>query len=194
MLSDCPGESHRAYCAEKGPLGYAFGMTVYAALLRAVNVGGSGKLAMSELRELCEDAGLENARTYIQSGNVVFSTRLGVAKATQVLSRALAEKMGKPVGVHLRTANELGAILARNPFAAAPDNRVLVYFLDSALPEKALAAIAIPGREEMLARGREVFVHYPDGMGRSKLKLPFASTATARNLRTVGKLVELCRA
>lgn len=168
-------------------------MAIFVALLRAVNVGGTGKLAMSELRELCEDAGFANVTTYIQSGNVVFASKLTVAKVRQKLETALRKKMGKPVGVLLRTPAELEAIVERNPFKKAAPNQVLVLFLDRAASKSALAEIEIPGREKLEASGREVFIHYPDGMGRSKLKTPFAKTATGRNLNTVKKLAELSR-
>lgn len=169
-------------------------MAVFVALLRAVNVGGTGKLPMSELRALCEEAGFAKVTTYIQSGNVVFSTRLGKAKVQQKLETGLAAKLGKPVGVHLRTPAELDDILQRNPFVNAPANRLHVFFLERAVPREALALLSTPGGEELEASGREVFVHYPVGLGRSKLKLPFAKTATARNLNTVTKLLELARA
>jgi uncharacterized protein (DUF1697 family) len=168
-------------------------MPVYVALLRAVNVGGTGKLAMSDLRELCEGLGFTAVTTYIQSGNVVFATRLGRERAQRQLAAVLAEKLGKPVGVHLRTAEELAAVLEGNPFAEAPPNQVLVLFLDHAPTADALAGVTIPGRERLHLAGREVFVHFPDGMGRSKLKIPFAASSTGRNVNTVTKLLELAR-
>jgi uncharacterized protein (DUF1697 family) len=169
-------------------------MAIFVALLRAVNVGGTGKLPMSELRELCEHAGFANVTTYIQSGNVVFTSELAAAKVRQKLETALRTKMGKPVGVLLRTPAQLETIVKRNPFKKAAPNQVLVLFLDRAAPKGALAEIEIPGREKLEGSGREVFIHYPDGMGRSKLKTPFAKTATGRNLNTVRKLAELSRA
>ena len=169
-------------------------MSVYVALLRAVNVGGTGMLPMKELRELCEAAGFAGVATFIQSGNVVFSSRRGPAAVQRLLEEALAAKLGKPVGVHLRTPDELASILERNPFPGAPGNQVLVLFLDAAPAEGALDGLVIPGREQVRLSGREVFVHFPDGMGRSKLKIPFAKTATGRNLNTVGKLLEMGRA
>jgi uncharacterized protein (DUF1697 family) len=169
-------------------------MAVYVALLRAINVGGTGQLPMSELRELCEEAGFGDVATYIQSGNVVFSSKLGKARVQRLLEEALATRIGKPVGVHLRTPAELASIPARNPFPGVAGNRVLVFFLQSALPPDALADLEVPGNEEVRLSGREVFIHYPDGMGRSKLKIPFAKTATGRNLNTVEKLLELSRA
>ena len=168
-------------------------MTTFIALLRAINVGGTGKLAMAELRALCEAAGLENVGTYIQSGNVVFSSRRSEAEVRTTLERALAEKLGKPVGVHLRTRDALAAVADRNPFPDAAPSQVLVLFLDGVAPADAIANVAIPAREELVASGREIFIHFPDGMGRSKLKIPFASTSTGRNLNTVRKLVELAQ-
>src|SRR5688572_9957014 len=101
-------------------------MAVFVALLRAVNVGGTGKLPMTELRQLCEKASFANVTTYIQSGNVVFSTRLGEARVQRLLESALANRMGKPVGVHLRTPAELADVIARNPFPHVAPNRLLV--------------------------------------------------------------------
>lgn len=169
-------------------------MAVFVAFLRAVNVGGTGKLAMSDLRALCEDAGFSHVRTYIQSGNVAFATPLAAAPARQKLEAALERRMGKPVDLHLRTPSQLEAIVKRNPFKTVPPNRLLVLFLDRVAPKQAVANLEIPGREEVVASGRELFIHYPDGMGRSKLKIPFASGATGRNLNTVRKMIEIGRA
>lgn len=168
-------------------------MSAFVALLRAVNVGGTGALPMSELRDLCSRIGFSDVATYIQSGNVVFTSAFTAPKVKEKLEAALRKKMGKPVGVHVRTSKELEAALKRNPFRKAAPNRVLVWFLDDPLPKRALAGLQIPGREEVETVGREVFVHYPDGQGKSKLKLPFAAAATGRNLNTVAKLLELGR-
>jgi uncharacterized protein (DUF1697 family) len=168
-------------------------MATFVALLRAVNVGGTGKLPMSELRQLCEDAGFERVVTYIQSGNVVFRSKLSEAKVQQTLEKALVVKMGKPFGVLVRTPSELEALVRRNPFKQAAPNRLLVMFLDRRAPKNALADLEIPGREAIKLSGREMFIHFPDGMGRSKLKIPFAKTGTGRNMNTVQKLLELAR-
>ena len=166
----------------------------YVALLRAINVGGTGKLAMSELAALCAGLGLSQARTYIQSGNVVFASTLSEARVKAKLEQALAKKLGAPVGVLVRSSTEIEAILRRNPFAHAAPNRVIVFFLDRPPARTALHGLVIPGREVVRPLGREVFVHYPDGQGRSKLKLPFAKTATGRNLNTIAKLAALAKA
>ena len=163
-------------------------MGAWVALLRAVNVGGTGKLPMSALRATCEAAGFARVQTYIQSGNALFTSALPEARVKAKLEAALG------TAVLVRSASELGAIAARSPFRDAPPNRVVVFFLDQPPPREAIAGLGIPGREEVRALGREVFVHYPDGQGGSKLRLPFADRATGRNLNTVSKLAEMARA
>jgi uncharacterized protein (DUF1697 family) len=166
-------------------------MTVFIALLRAVNVGGTGKLPMAELRALCEQHGFEDVRTYIQSGNVVFVSALAKDEVKAMLEAALAEKMGKPVGVLLRTRAELKAAYDHNPFPDADPKQVIVLFLDEKPKKGALDGVVIPGSERLELRGRELFIHYPDGQGSSKLKVPFAQVGTGRNLNTVAALIEL---
>jgi len=168
-------------------------MAKFVALLRAINVGGAGIISMSDLRDLCDTAGFRQVRTYIQSGNIVFTSSLSEENIKDKLDRALAAKLGKPVGVLLRSGAELDAVLCGNPFASAAPNRVIVLFLDEAPPKTALAKLRIPGREEVILRGREVFIHYPDGQGRSKLKLSFAKDGTGRNLNTIAKLATMAR-
>ena len=166
-------------------------MKVFVALLRAINVGGTGKLAMSELKSLCEDAGFKDCRTYIQSGNVLFRSNLAEASVKTKLEKALAAKLGKASAAMVRTRAELEAAIKRNPYKTALPSRVLVLFLDESPARDALSALHIPGREKVKLEGREVFVHYPDGMGHSKLKLPFAAVGTGRNLNTVVKLAAM---
>ncbi len=170
-------------------------MTVFIALLRAINVGGTGALSMSDLAALCAGLGLGKARTYIQSGNVVFESRLAEAAVRAVLERALAEKMGRPVGVMVRTAAELRAVLDANPFPHAPNAKVAVVFGSDPVPDSLVAGIVAPDGEEVRAGRREIYVHYPNGMGRSKLKLPAAlGPVTARNVNTVAKLLAMATA
>jgi hypothetical protein len=104
-------------------------MGAYVALLRAINVGGTGKLEMAELRSLCEGCGFTDVATLIQSGNVVFQTKRSEASVLKLLEQTLAEKMGRPVGVLVRSTEELHAVLERNPFPEAPPNRLIVFFL-----------------------------------------------------------------
>lgn len=166
-------------------------MTAYVALLRAVNVGGTGKLAMSDLKAICEKAGFTHVRTYIASGNVVFESPLSEARVKATLEQALTAHAGKPMRVLVRTAVEMKAVAAKNPFPMAAPNRTVAIFLDG--PPPADAAKAVSGRddEEVALGKREIYVHYPSGMGLSKLKIPAARDGTARNLNTVAKLAEM---
>jgi len=166
-------------------------VSVFVALLRAVNVGGTGTLPMSELRALCESAGFTDVATYIQSGNVVLRSGLGERKVKEVLEAALAARLGKPVGVMVRTGTQLFATLKANPFKKAEPNKVVVVFLDKPPGASALNGVAIPGGEELSLGGRELFIHYPDGQGQSKLKVPLAKEGTGRNLNTVAKLAQM---
>ncbi|MGE0135202.1 MAG: DUF1697 domain-containing protein [Dehalococcoidia bacterium] len=169
-------------------------MPTYVGLLRAVNVGGTGKLPMNDLRALCEAAGFEAVRTYIASGNVVFRSELPIQDARGRLEERLAGYAGKPVGVVMRTAGDLTAVLAANPFPDATPNRVLVTFLNDPLPRDAVERISCRTTEEIVLADREIYVHYLDGMGNSKLSIAAARPGTARNLNTVAKLVEMSAA
>ncbi|MEA3090727.1 MAG: hypothetical protein QOJ04_2069 [Caballeronia sp.] len=165
-------------------------MTTYAALLRAVNVGGTGKLPTPELRAMCDSVGFSNVRTYIASGNVVFESKLSEASAKARLERCLETYAGKPVGVLVRTGAELAAVLANNPFSSAAPNRTVAIFLDAPLPSDVLDSVSGQQTEEIALGTREIYVHYKDGIARSKLKIPGAATGTARNMNTVAKLAE----
>jgi uncharacterized protein (DUF1697 family) len=109
-------------------------MTSYVALLRAVNVGGTGKLPMSVLTEMCEAEGFKQARTYIASGNVIFHSHKMEDQVRSGLSKRLRVYAGNEVGVLVRTASEIADVVARNPFAESPGNRVMVLFLDGQIP------------------------------------------------------------
>jgi len=165
-------------------------MTTYAALLRAVNVGGTGKLPMSELRAMCASIGFSNVRTYIASGNVVFESKLSESSVKAKLERCLEDYAGKPVGILIRTGAELAAVLANNPFSSAAPNRTVAIFLDAPPPADVLDSLSGQQTEEIALGTREIYVHYKDGIARSKLKIPAAGTGTARNMNTVAKLAE----
>lgn len=169
-------------------------MTAFVALLRAVNVGGTGKLPMATLKSLCVDCGFADVATYIASGNVVFTTRKSEAAVQKALAAALAEYAGKPVGVLVRTAAEMAEVLANNPFADAPPNRVVAIFLDAPPPAGCLAAASHVKEEKMALGTREIYVHYGDGMADSRLKIPAAAAGTARNINTVAKLAQMAAA
>ncbi|MBX4956877.1 DUF1697 domain-containing protein [Rhizobium lentis] len=166
-------------------------MPVYIALLRAVNVGGTGSLSMAELKEVCEGLGFNNVKTYIQSGNVLFRSNEKGKAVEEKLDEALGKKMGKPPGVMVRSRKELEAIAAEAPFPDAKPSFLLVYFLPEAARRDALEKMVAPDGEKAQLAGREIYVHYPNGSGRSKLKLPALKPGTSRNLNTVRKLAEL---
>jgi len=168
-------------------------MTVYVALLRAVNVAGTA-LPMAELKAICEDLGFEDGKTYIQSGNVLFRSDDSEAAVAAKLDDALGRKFGKRPGVMVRTTEELEAAAANAPFPDAKPNFLLVYFLPEKASTDALEGMVAPDGEEAVVAGREIYVHYPNGSGRSKLKVPALKPGTSRNLNTVRKLAELARA
>lgn len=166
-------------------------MTSYVALLRAVNVGGTGKLPMAELVRMCEAIGFTGVRTYIASGNAVFASKVKEPRVKALLEEALHAYAGKPVGVLVRTAAEMAEVLANNPFPDAPPNRTVAIFLDTPPPSDTLETLSGQTNEVVRLGRREVYVHYDDGMGTSKLKFPGAKAGTARNMNTIAKLAKM---
>jgi uncharacterized protein (DUF1697 family) len=166
-------------------------MTRYVALLRAVNVGGTGKLPMTELKSMCSDAGFARVETYIASGNVVFDSKAGPSRIKSELEARLLAYVGKPMGVVVRTAAEMVAVLKANPFPQAEPKHTYAIFLDERPPRDALDRAVGQTVEKMAIGHREIFVHYANGMGRSRLKIPAAKLGTARNMNTVAKLAEI---
>lgn len=167
--------------------------TTVIALLRGINVGGHNKLAMARLREIAADVGFVDVRTYIQSGNLVACTDLHPEVVGDVLAVAIREATGLQIPIIVRTAQQWTDVIAANPFPDAPDpgTRVQVIFL-AAPSSAALQAFDASGfaPESLAIVGSEIYLHLPDGMGRSKLavavnRLADASTGTARNWNTV---------
>lgn len=169
-------------------------LTGYVALLRAVNVGGTGKLPMTTLAQMCETVGFEKVKTYIASGNVVFQCERSEDQVRSSLEDRLHAYAGKRVGLIVRTAGEIAGALARNPFADSPGNRVMALFVDGALPTDPLDGVAGIKNEQVRLGRRELFVLYPDGMANTRLRIPSEKLGTARNMNTVAKLVEMAAA
>lgn len=176
-------------------------MTAMICLLRGVNVVGSNQIKMDALRALCESLKLCKAQTYIQSGNIVFQTgERDHAKLTARIESAIEKQHGFRPDVVLRTAAEMRAVIARNPFDkhnGIEPSKLIVTFLatePAAVTRTALLALE-PDPEEMHMNGREIYVYFPDGMGRSKFAALLArklkNTGTARNWNTVVKLLEM---
>ena len=167
-------------------------MTVYVALLRAVNVGGR-KLAMADLKAIAQDLGFETARTFIASGNLLFSSSRSEPDVTRLLEDRLGKHMGAEVPVMVRTAAEVAAVAKANPFAKEPAAKVAAIFFEKAPPKDFIEHVRGIADEELAPGRREIYVHYPGGMGRSKLRLPAKAVGTARNMNTVARLAELAK-
>jgi len=173
----------------------------HVALMRGINVGGKNKLPMKDLVALFEEAGCREVRSYIQSGNVIFEADPELADRVRTdVPRAIAERFGYSVPLVLRTARELREVAARNPFVteAADPKHLGVGFLSEA-PSPAAVASLDPARSSVDAFaivGKEIFLHLPGGMARTKLTTDYfdrrlGTIMTTRNWRTVNKLVEM---
>jgi uncharacterized protein (DUF1697 family) len=140
---------------------------------------------------MCHDAGFTNVQTYIASGNVVFDSKAAAARVRAELESRLLAHAKKPVDVMVRTAAEMMDVLEAHPFTRTEPRHTYVVFLDARPPRDALDHAVGANGEEMALGEREIFIHYPNGMGRSRLRIPAAKNGTARNLNTVAKLAEL---
>ena len=179
-------------------------MTTWIALVRGINVGSHNRVAMQDLRRMCERLGLEEVKTLLNSGNVVFrSGERDAARLERLLEQETEKRLGVKPAYFLRTADEWAKVVMRNPFpdAAARDPGHLLAVLMRRPPRReAVAALraAIPGRELVEVRGREAYFVYPDGIGRSKLTAALVEkhlggAGTARNWNTVLKLLALTK-
>ena len=170
---------------------------LYVALLRGINVGGKAKLPMKELAANFASAGARDVRTFIQSGNVIFASGNAVATVALVTAE-IARVYGYPGRIVLRSGDELNKAFLANPFTGAPVEMLHVYFLADWPDSKAvkeLDAQRSPG-DSFVVRGREVYLHLPNGMARTKLTnahfdAKLKTVSTARNWKTVGTLVEM---
>jgi uncharacterized protein (DUF1697 family) len=177
------------------------GCEPYIALLRGVNVGGKHILPMKELVALVSAYGCRDVRTYIQSGNIVFAASPDVArKLPDVLDRKIQERFGFASPVILRTTDELAQVCRNNPFLkhGAPEKELHVHFLTEVPTKDAIQSLdpnrSLPDAFRVI--GREVYLHVPNGMGRTKLTSTYldsrlATVGTARNWATVNKLLEI---
>ena len=177
-------------------------MTRYVALLRAVNLVSYNRVAMPALRDLCTGLGLLDSQTLLQSGNIVFGAeRRDPAELERTLEAQLALQLNVTTEFMVRSAAEWGKIVARNPFPAEAKRdpgRLLLMVLKDAVDARAVKELqgAIKGREVVRGAGREVYIVYPDGTGRSRLTNPMiekrlGTRATGRNWNTVLKLAAL---
>ncbi|MFM5884673.1 MAG: DUF1697 domain-containing protein [Novosphingobium sp.] len=166
-------------------------MTPRVALLRAVNVGGTGALPMAALKALGEACGFAHARTYIASGNLLFASDLEEREIKALLEARLHDHFGRTVEVFVRSAAELDAIVAANPFPDAHGSHHMVFFHDTAPPPDLIAQCRDRNGERLALTGRELHVDYGAGIRTTRLKIPGKTARTARNINTVRKLAQL---
>jgi uncharacterized protein (DUF1697 family) len=173
------------------------------ALLRGINVGGHNKVAMSDLRALCEKLDLADVKTVLQSGNLVFRCdRQDDAALETLLETETAKRLSVSADFIVRSGDELARVVARNPFPKEAKNdpsHLLVMFLKAAPGAKVVETLraGIKGRETVTADGKQLYIVYPDGIGRSKLtgtliERNLGTKGTARNWNTILKLLALC--
>jgi len=177
-------------------------MPVFISLLRAVNVGGHAVIKMADLKALYRSLKLGDVQTYVQSGNVVFRTDSADLKLLgKKIQTAIEKRFEITPGVLLRTTKDLRDIVAANPFAKRPNvlpAKLLVYFLHDELSQEAATELKKlpPKGEELIPAKRELYIYFPDGMGKSKLpwraveKL-CTTPGTGRNFNTVTKLLAM---
>jgi uncharacterized protein (DUF1697 family) len=169
-------------------------------LLRGINLGPRNRIAMKDLRELLADAGFDDVRTYLQSGNVVLSSGKSPERVARECKRLIADRFGLDIDVVARTRNELAQVVRKNPLGkvAANPKRYQVSFLDGKLGRATVTKLeaAVVPPEQLVVVGREAYAWHPEGVARSKLWAMLAGrdlgvTATSRNWTTVTKLLEL---
>ena len=179
-------------------------MTIYVGFLRAVNVAGHNKLGMDDLRELLVALGMKDVQSLLQSGNLVFQSDIAPTERLEhMLEKAAEQRLGLQTEFLVRTSKELSAVIAGNPFkeeAATDPSHLLVMFLKSVPDRSKVAALqsAIKGRERIRAKGRQAYIVYPDGIGRSRLTTKVLeegldTRGTGRNWNTVLKLDAMAR-
>ena len=175
-------------------------MTRQALLLRGVNLGPRNRVPMAELRAALEDAGFEDVKTYLQSGNVVLSSKAKPEQTARKVGRVIQDAFGLEIAVVARTGAQLARVVARNPLGDVAKNpkRYQVSFLDGPLPAESKWKLeqARIEPEQFVVHGREIYAWHPSGVARSKLWAALAGsglgvTATARNWTTVTALLAL---
>ena len=173
-------------------------MGTYVAFLRGINLGPTNKISMPELRELAIGLGYTDVATYINSGNLIFDSNKKAATLEREIAAAITETFGLRIDVAVRTPAQLKKILADNPYPDGNPSQVTVAFLTKSAPASAkekVTAIATEA-EPFTFAGQDVYVHYSNGLGTSKLAERFSAiigvSSTVRNINTVTKIVASC--
>ena len=167
-------------------------------LLRGVNLASRNRVAMPALREALADSGFDDVQTYVQSGNVVLSSRKSPARVAGDVERLVAERFGLEIGVVVRTRDELANVVERDPLGKVAENpkQYQVTFLAAEPDRDAVAELEAlaTGGEQLVASGRELYAWHPNGVGRSKLAARLSARelgGTARNWKTVTTLLAM---
>ncbi len=166
-------------------------MTSYVAMLRAVNVAGTGKLPMADLRAIGVALGFANVRTFIASGNLLLESDLSESEVKAALEAQLTLYAGKAIEVFVRNDVELAAIVAADIFPGAHHSRYLVYFYDRPPPADLIMQCRDANGERLALGLRELHVDYGDGIRFTKLKIPGKTERTGRSINSVRKLAAL---
>jgi uncharacterized protein (DUF1697 family) len=166
-------------------------VTAYVALLRAVNVAGTAKLPMGELKRIGEECGFDHVRTFIASGNLLFTSDLDEEEVRAFIAAKVAAFFGRDIPIFVRSAAEMAELAASNPFTDDKGSRVMAHIIADA-PTQAMIDDARDVQGERMALGpRALYVSYGEGIGSSKLKLPATAAGTARNMNSVAKIAAL---
>ena len=179
-------------------------MSLHIALIRGINVGGNKKIAMADLRDLLTKLGFTEARSLLQSGNLIFQAqKKTTAQLESLLEKETQKRLGMEVTYFVRTPSEWQSLIAQNPFrkeAERDPGHLIVLFLKNVPDAGNVDALraAISGREVIQAKGNHAYVVYPDGQGRSRLtntliEKKLGTRATGRNWNTVLKLAALAK-
>jgi uncharacterized protein (DUF1697 family) len=177
-------------------------MPVLISMLRGVNVGLHNRIKMDELRDVYQSLKFSDPRTYVQSGNVIFRTKdQNISQLAVKIQEAISQKFGFAIPVILRTPDEFRRVIAANPLAKRRDinpGKLLVTFLASEPSTQARAHVLAlkPDPEELHLIGRELYIYFPNGAGRSKLQWSsldkkLDTVGTTRNLNSVTKMLEI---
>lgn len=173
-------------------------MTTFVAFLRGINLGPTNKISMPSLRAMAEDLGYTDVATYINSGNLIINSTKKAATVEREISKGIKDTFGRQIDVTVRTPARLRKILAENPYPDGNPSQVTVAFLTKSPPADAKQKVAeiAQAYEPFSFAGQEVYVHYSQGLGRSKLAEKFSAiigvSSTVRNIRTIEKVLALC--
>ena len=166
-------------------------MSAYVALIRAVNVSGTGKLPKEDLKAMGEACGFDHVRTFINSGNLLFTSDQTETSIQALIEEKLADYFGKPVPAFVRSPREMAETVRQNPFADDKASRVMAHFIKEEPAREMLAEARDVQGERMALGPRLIYVSYGDGISKTKLKLPAVKKGTARNMNSVARMAEL---